>query len=157
MVMDNNRVSDGNEAGKGWSAMWLPLVVLLGAIMLGAVGQICLKSGLAALGSRSAFVVITAMFRNWFVLGGFVAYGISSLLYLFVLSRLDLSYAYPFVAINYVLVTVLAWLILKETVPAVRVVGLAIICLGVLVLATSYRGPSAEPVGTVVESPVDQS
>ncbi len=120
--------------------MWVPLVVLLGAILLGAAGQICLKFGLADLGAKSLFVVITAMFRNWFVLGGFLAYGASSLLYLFVLSRLDVSYAYPMVALNYIFVTILAWLILKESVPAVRILGLAIILVGVMVFATGYRG-----------------
>lgn len=119
--------------------MWVALAVLLGAIMLGAVGQICLKSGLLAMGQKLAlFEVLTAMFRNWLVLGGFVAYGVSSVLYLFVLSRLDLSYAYPMIALNYIFVTILAWLILKEIVPPMRIVGLAIIFLGVVVFATSY-------------------
>ncbi len=140
--------------------MWIALAVLLMAIMLGAAGQICLKFGLGKLDSQAVFVVITAMFRNWHVLAGFVAYGVSSLLYLFVLSRLDVSYAYPFVAINYVFVTFLAWLILKETVPALRLVGLAIICTGVLVLAVSYRGPqpgSGDNPGTAaIERPVNQ-
>ena len=140
--------------------MWIALAALLIAIMLGAAGQICLKFGLGKLGSQAPFVVVTAMFRNWHVLAGFVAYGVSSLMYLFVLSRLDVSYAYPFVAINYVFVTFLAWLILKETVPALRLVGLAIICTGVLVLAVSYRGPepdSGDSLSTVaIERPVNQ-
>ena len=120
--------------------MWIPLAVLLGAILLGAAGQICLKYGLADLEAKPLFVVVTAMFRNWFVLGGFLAYGASSLLYLFVLSRLDVSYAYPMVALNYIFVTILAWLILKESVPVVRILGLAIIFVGVIVFATAYRG-----------------
>jgi len=139
--------------------MWIALAVLLMAIMLGAAGQICLKFGLDKLGSQTPFVVVTAMFRNWHVLAGFVAYGVSSLMYLFVLSRLDVSYAYPFVAINYVFVTFLAWLILKETVPALRLVGLAIICVGVLVLSVSYRGPQPSSGGnlstTAIERPVN--
>ena len=140
--------------------MWIALAVLLIAIMLGAAGQICLKFGLGKLGSQTPFVVVTAMFRDWYVLAGFVAYGLSSLMYLFVLSRLDVSYAYPFVAINYVFVTFLAWLILKEAVPTLRVVGLVIICTGVLVLAASYRGPqpdSSDGLGTAaIERPANQ-
>ena len=140
--------------------MWIALAVLLIAIMLGAAGQICLKFGLGKLGSQTPFVVVTAMFRNWHVLAGFVAYGVSSLLYLFVLSRLDVSYAYPFVAINYVFVTFLAWLILKEAVPTLRLVGLAIICMGVLVLSASYKGPqsdSSDNLSTVaIERPANQ-
>jgi len=140
--------------------MWIALAVLLIAIMLGAAGQICLKFGLAKLDSQTPFVVVTAMFRDWYVLAGFVAYGISSLMYLFVLSRLDVSYAYPFVAINYVFVTFLAWLVLKETVPTLRLVGLAIICMGVVVLSVSYRAPqpgSGDNLNTAaIERPVNQ-
>ncbi len=140
--------------------MWIALAVLLMAIMLGAAGQICLKFGLGKLGSQTPFVVVTAMFRNWHVLAGFVAYGVSSLMYLFVLSRLDVSYAYPFVAINYVFVTFLAWLVLKETVPTLRLVGLAIICMGVLVLSVSYKAPqpgSGDNLNTAaIERPVNQ-
>jgi len=140
--------------------MWIALAALLMAIMLGAAGQICLKFGLSKLGSQAAFVVITAMFRDWYVLAGFVAYGVSSLMYLFVLSRLDVSYAYPFVAINYVFVTFLAWLILKESVPTLRLVGLSIICLGVLVLSASYRAPQPDSGGSLstvaIERPVNQ-
>ncbi len=140
--------------------MWIALAVLLMAIMLGAAGQICLKFGLGKLGSQTPFVVVTAMFRNWHVLAGFVAYGVSSLMYLFVLSRLDVSYAYPFVAINYVFVTFLAWLILKESVPTLRLVGLAIICTGVLVLSASYRdsqpGSGDNLSSVAIERPVNQ-
>jgi len=140
--------------------MWVALAVLLMAIMLGAAGQICLKFGLGKLGSQTPFVVVTAMFRDWYVLAGFVAYGLSSLMYLFVLSRLDVSYAYPFVAINYIFVTFLAWLILKETVPTLRLVGLAIICTGVLVLSASYKAPQPDSGDnlstTAIERPVNQ-
>ncbi len=112
------------------------------------------------LGSQTPFVVVTAMFRDWYVLAGFVAYGVSSLMYLFVLSRLDVSYAYPFVAINYVFVTFLAWLVLKETVPTLRLVGLAIICMGVLVLSASYKAPQSgsgdNPNTAAIERPVNQ-
>jgi len=141
VLMQLDTQSGHNQTDKGRSVMWIALVVLFGAIVLGAAGQVCLKLGLTKLGAQSAFVVVTAMFRNWYVLAGFVAYGLSSLLYLLALSRLDLSYAYPFVAISYVLVAILAWLILNEAVPPLRVLALAIICIGVVILALSYRGP----------------
>jgi drug/metabolite transporter (DMT)-like permease len=149
-----------NYERKGRWAMALPLAVLLGAILLGAVGQVCLKSGLLVLGERAPlFEVFTAMFRNWLVLGGFVAYGVSSLLWLFVLSRLPLSYAYPMVALNYVFVTILAWLVLSEVVPPRRILGLAIIFVGVVVFATSYSAsrslPDAERNAAVIEMPAD--
>ena len=121
--------------------MWMAMVVLLVALCLGAAGQVCLKAGLRALGADPPIgAVLASIVTNRLVLGGFACYGLSSLLYLVALSRLDLSYAYPLVALTYVIVTVLAWRLLGETVPLGRMIGLAIICVGVVVVASSHSG-----------------
>ena len=117
----------------------LALALLFVAISLGASGQVLLKAGLRQLGDRPPpLVVIKSLVGNGLVLGGFACYGVSSILYMLALSRLDLSYAYPMVAFSYVLVVTLAWRLLDEPVPALRIVGLAVIMLGVLVVALSY-------------------
>ena len=128
----------------------LALVLLLVAICLGAAGQVSIKTGLNRLGARpSPVVVVASLFRSGWVAGGFACYGVSSILYLLAVSRLSLSYAYPMVALSYVIVTVLAWRLLDERVSLLRAAGLAIIMLGVLVMALSYRGEApkgiAEP------------
>ncbi|HJN17170.1 MAG TPA: hypothetical protein QGH10_16815, partial [Armatimonadota bacterium] len=69
-------------------------------------------------------------------------------------SRLDLSYAYPLVAFSYVLVTVLAWRFLGETVPTLRWAGLAIIMVGVMVFAMSHRQTPPKPLPSAVETEV---
>jgi len=132
-------------------ALLIALALLLVAICLGAAGQVLIKTGLRALGqSPSPATVILSLFRSAYVAGGFACYAFSSILYLLALSRLALSYAYPMVALSYVLVTILAWRLLDERVPAVRIVGLAVIMLGVVIMALSYRG---EPPRDAVESP----
>ncbi len=82
--------------------------------------------------------VIRAVFTPY-VFSGFVCYGISSLLYLVALSELDLSYAYPFVALSFVMVTLASWYFLDETLPLLRVAGLVLIMSGVLTVAVSYQ------------------
>jgi len=127
-----------------------PLALLIVAILLGATGQIALKTGLNLLGeSPSVLVVLRSILTPW-VFAGFACYGLSSLLYLVAISRLQLSYAYPMVALSYVIVTVLSWKLLGETVPLMRAAGLAVICVGVLIVATSYRADESA-------SPPDQS
>lgn len=122
------------------------ILLLLTAISLGAGGQICLKIGVNALnqgGNASPLVILRGIFTPY-VLAGFLLYGISSLLYLVALSRLDLSYAYPFVALSFVMVTLLSWYLLDETLPLLRVVGLVLILGGVLTVAASYRAEAAD-------------
>jgi len=125
----------------------LALALLLVAISLGAAGQVLLKAGLRQLGEKPApLVVLRSIVTNLRVFSGFGCYGLSSLLYIVALSRLDLSYAYPMVALSYVMVAVLAWWLLDETVPPLRVVGLGLVLLGVVVVALSHRREPPEQV-----------
>jgi drug/metabolite transporter (DMT)-like permease len=120
------------------------LAILLLAILLGAIGQVLLKSGVSQLGrSPAPLMVVRSIFTNLLVFGGFSCYAVSSLFYLVALSRLELSYAYPMIALSYVVVTVLAWRLLGESVPLLRTAGLAIILVGVAVMALSYRAVAA--------------
>jgi len=133
--------------------MTIAMSILIVGILLGAAGQIALKTGINALGAKPApGVVLRAIFTPW-ILVGFACYGVSSILYLLAISRLELSYAYPMVALSYVIVTFLSWKLLGEAVPPARVGGLALICAGVLVVALSYRpagaGTQTTPTPTV--------
>ena len=120
--------------------MAIALTVLVVAILLGAVGQIALISGINLLGEKPPpTVVLKSIFTQWQVTAGFVCYGLSSLLYLIALSRLPLSYAYPMVALSYVVVRFLSWRFLGETIPMMRAAGLAVVCLGVIIVALSYK------------------
>lgn len=133
------------------------ILLLLLAVSLGAGGQVCLKIGVNELGGNaSPLTVIKGIFTPY-VLGGFMLYALSSVCYLYVLSRLDLSYAYPFVALSFVFVTLLSWRVLGEELPALRVVGLVLILAGVLTVAASYRNrPEASPEASVVEHSLEQ-
>jgi multidrug transporter EmrE-like cation transporter len=134
----------------------LALALLFVAIALGAAGQVLLKSGLRQLGTRPPpEVVIKSIVSNGRVFGGFACYGLSSILYILALSRLDLSYAYPMVAVSYVLVAVLSWRFLAEPIPALRVAGLAVVMLGVIILAFSHVRPAA-PAGASAPPAVTQ-
>jgi len=116
-----------------------PLVQILTAVILGAVGQILLKDGVKTVfpeGVSISLAVFNA-FLNLKVLLGFMLYGVSSLLWLMVLSKRDLSYAYPMIAAGYVVVVFLSWLVFKEHVPTLRIAGLVLICLGVAIVGVS--------------------
>ncbi|NPV46906.1 MAG: multidrug resistance protein [Armatimonadetes bacterium] len=123
--------------------MIIAMSILVVAILLGAAGQIALKSGLNRLGAKPSPVVVLKSIFTPLIFTGFACYGLSSILYLLALSRLELSYAYPMVALSYVVVTFLSWRLLGEAVPLLRTAGLAVICIGVILVACSYRGHAA--------------
>jgi drug/metabolite transporter (DMT)-like permease len=137
--------------------MIIAMSILIVAIMLGAAGQIALKSGLNQLGAKPAPVVVLKSIFTPLIFTGFACYGLSSVLYLLALSRLELSYAYPMVALSYVIVTFLSWKFLGEAVPLMRVAGLAAICAGVVLVACSYRAHAVPTAVTppAIERPAD--
>ena len=68
--------------------------------------------------------------------------------HLFVLSKVDLSFAYPFLSLAYVLVAVLAWRLFGEDLNTLRIGGIALICVGTVLIAQSGRegrADTAEP------------
>ena len=79
-------------------------------------------------------LILTLMDKH--VLAGFLFYGIGALVWLQVLSQWDVSKAYPLVGLGFVFTVVIGYL-LGEHVGAVRVLGVALICTGVVLVARS--------------------
>jgi uncharacterized membrane protein len=71
------------------------------------------------------------------VITGLVVFGISTVFWLTALSRKDLSYVYPFFAINMILVFLLSVLVLHEQIGTARIIGAGIILMGIMVVARS--------------------
>ena len=128
------------------------LLLLLIAVALGALGQIALKSGIEE-GKRVQHLFqggggsfLGDVFRSLLVpkvILGFLLYVISSGFWLSVLAVWDLSYAYPLIAVGYILVALLSWWLLKEPIPLLRWAGILVICLGVVLLGLSRLSPSS--------------
>jgi drug/metabolite transporter (DMT)-like permease len=129
------------------------LVYVLISGVLGVTGQLVIKRGLVALGSQAlrpdgvlGFLASVAL--NPLIVGGLAIYVLGTLFWLVALSRLDLSYAYPFASLNYVLVLLASWFVLGELPSATRLAGVALICLGVCAIArtTANTRERARPV-----------
>ena len=60
--------------------------------------------------------------------------------HLYVLSKVELSFAYPFLSLAYVAVAVFAYFIFREDLNAWRIAGIAFICVGTVLIAQSGRG-----------------
>jgi drug/metabolite transporter (DMT)-like permease len=57
-----------------------------------------------------------------------------------VLSKVDLSFAYPFLSLAYVAVAIFAYFIFREDLNAWRIAGIGFICIGTVLIAQSGRG-----------------
>jgi multidrug transporter EmrE-like cation transporter len=74
---------------------------------------------------------------NPYVVGGLLVLVFSMGLHLMALSRVDLSFAYPFLSISYVLVMIAGYFWFGESVNLTRVLGVALICGGTFFVARS--------------------
>jgi drug/metabolite transporter (DMT)-like permease len=119
------------------------LLILL-SVSFGVAGQTALKLGVSQPGvaetANSVLSIIGLIFKSPLVLLGLFFYAAGALAWIAVLARLDLSVAYPFLALNFVLVTLSGRFLLGETVPTLRWVGILVIIAGILLVAKS-TGP----------------
>ena len=68
---------------------------------------------------------------------GLAVFGLSAIVWLFVLSKIAVSHAYPFVALGIVVTVAAGRIMLGEPFSALSLVGVALIVSGVLTLAAS--------------------
>jgi len=123
----------------------LGLILLSG--VLAVTGQFILKLGMASVGPMTLGVdtlatVVPAVVNPLVVLG-LLVYVSGTFFWLLVLSRVDLSYAYPFASLNYIVVLLGSWLLLGEQVSLVRMVGVLSICLGVWAISRTPNRTAA--------------
>jgi drug/metabolite transporter (DMT)-like permease len=110
--------------------------------VLGVGGQLLLKRGMTLLGeqslSPSGLVGVGArMALSPWVILGIMVYVSGTFFWLIALSRVELSFAYPFASLSYVLILASSWLFLGESINALRLLGVVAICIGVLVISLS--------------------
>lgn len=113
----------------------LALMLVMICIVLGAFGQISMKQGMTLVGNvfegqESWLTKGWKTFTNPFVLLGICLYGVSLVLWLMALSKLDVSFMYPLLSLGYLLTAILAFVFLKETVTLVRWTGIILVVVG---------------------------
>lgn len=118
------------------------LALIVSSVLLSSLAQIVLKSGmghprvaesLAQGGWSSAWSIAT----NPWVLGGLAIYFSSAVVWLLVLARVEVSLAYPFVGLGFVVTMLLGWWVHGDTLNLARVGGTLLIVGGVVLLARS--------------------
>lgn len=117
------------------------ILFILIPVTAAAVGQMILKVGMNQVGEikfGDGFVAgLIRMFSNPYVLGGLAFFAANAFLWLIVLSREKLSFAYPMVAFAYIVTILLSKYVLHEQIPLLRWTGLGAIIIGILMIAKS--------------------
>ncbi len=114
------------------------LILITALVLLQVLGNICLSRGMRQIGATAAIVPgnliglgIQILSDPWVILGICIQI-ICLIVYLLVISRLDLSYVLPIMSSSYVLTTLFGWLILGEKVALTRWLGSILVSFGVM-------------------------
>lgn len=118
------------------------LVLVLFSVASSSLAQILLKHGMSSSAVQSVMRNLSAsnilvVATNPYVLGGLGLYGLGALVWLGVLARVDVSLAYPFVSLGFILTMILAILMLGEPLSMLRVAGTCLIAVGAVLVARS--------------------
>jgi len=104
-------------------------------VLFTVIGHLMLKHGMSQVGRVNSISMLPSIAAravfNPFVVLGLLVFLMTSGLWLVVLSRVKLSLAYPMLSISYILAMFFSWLLFKEHIPWIRIVGAFIICIGV--------------------------
>lgn len=118
------------------------IAMILVSVGLAAFAQLALKAGMNRVNAElvpATFSLngpsIRALVSQPFVWGGLALFGLSALVWLVVLSRASLSFAYPFAALTYVTILLFDHFVLDEQVPALRWGGVACIGVGIFLIS----------------------
>lgn len=107
------------------------LAYILAAVVLGSAAQLFLKAG-----TNAAPVGFNLAFEPR-ILAGIGCYALSLIVWILALSKTPVSVAYPMVSLGFALNAVAAWWLLGEALTPLRLGGIAVIIVGVVLVARS--------------------
>jgi uncharacterized membrane protein len=105
------------------------ILLVFSCTVLGAAAQILMKLGMAHF-----TLSLSAILTNYSLLGGYALYGVNTLMLILALRDGELSMLYPIIALTYVWVTLLSYVLLAEPPNLYKNLGIATIVIGVAVL-----------------------
>jgi multidrug transporter EmrE-like cation transporter len=118
------------------------LLLILFTVTLSGVAQLALKLGSEqikghSLANDGVTSLLWTMFTSPMIVIALGIYGLSMVLWIWVLSRVDLSVAYPFVGVSFILTMAFGYFLLGENVSFMRMMGTVLIAVGCVMVANS--------------------
>jgi multidrug transporter EmrE-like cation transporter len=114
---------------------------ILVAVLTGAFAQTMMKMGtsrLGAFGDTPFFEYLLKLIFSPLILLAIASYGFGVIFYMFMLSRLDLSFLYPVMtALGLILATIVSAVLFRENISLLRIAGIAVVIGGVFLVSST--------------------
>lgn len=112
-----------------------PVGLVFCCTILGAAAQVLMKTGANHLSHPG----LIGMATNIPLMGGYCLYGLSTVLLVLALKDGELSLLYPVIALTYVWVTILSFVVFHDDINPWKLIGIVLIVVGVTVLGRGGR------------------
>ena len=116
------------------------IFLILLSVLLNCAAQLLIRKGMlieGEVGMQTMLSHVGSMLTNLWLWGAMFCYSVSILLWMSVLSKVEVSYAYPFLSVGYVLSAVAGYAFFNENISPIRIVGIVVICIGVILISRS--------------------
>lgn len=116
------------------------IIIILLSVLLNCAAQLFIRKGMLIIGEIGVSKLISNlsnMICNLWLWTAMVCYAVSILLWMAVLSKVEVSFAYPFLSIGYVVAAIIGWQLFGESLSLTRIVGILVICVGVYLISRS--------------------
>lgn len=116
--------------------------IFLISILTTIAGQILLKKATASqavsFDASRLFASLIALATNPYLIGWILSSGVSATLWIVVVSRFELSFAFPVsTSLTYILILVLSWWLFGEQLSLIRCLGIGLMCIGIFMASQS--------------------
>lgn len=113
---------------------------IFGTIVFTVYGQLILKYRIAHFGALPPEIwakikFLIGLLFDPLIFSGFLAAFLASLSWMAAMTKFDLSHAYPYMSLNFVVVLVLSVWLLNEPLSSAKLIGVALIVVGTVVAA----------------------
>ena len=116
-------------------------LIIFTSVFLNALAQLLLKNGTTSIKGiefpDNFSLIVNGFLKNYYFLGGFFSYAISIFIWIYALSKVQVSVAYPMLSLGFVINALGAWYFLGESLNFLKIIGISLILVGVFTLFKS--------------------
>lgn len=116
------------------------ILLILISVLLNCAAQLCIRKGMLIVGEIGMTGLVQNlgnMLTNLWLWAAMFCYAISILMWMAVLSKVEVSFAYPFLSVGYVVAALVGYYFFGESLTLTRIAGIIIICIGVYLISRS--------------------
>ena len=113
-------------------------VYIFGTVLFTVYGQLILKWRITMYGSlpdlfQEKVLFLLKLFLDPYILSGFFSAFLASLCWMAAMTKFDLSHAYPFMSLSFIIVFIMSGLLFNEPINMLKISGLFLIIVGIII------------------------